>query len=69
MIKGSKATPSTKIHSTIDIQVRIFIVLTGTALGFSCEELMTSPLIPWPSIMPPSSALYRRRGGIQLTVS
>src|SRR5437764_11274887 len=69
MTRGYKATPRAEIHSIIEVQVRAFIVLTGTALGFSCEEPMTSPLMPWPSIIPPSSALYLCRGGIQLTVS
>jgi hypothetical protein len=44
--RGFKATLSAEIHSTIDIQVRAFIVLTDTALGFSSEEPITSPLIP-----------------------
>ena len=64
--RGCKATPSAEIHSIIEVQVRGH--LTGTALGSVCEEPMTSPLIPWPSIIPPSSALYLRRGGIQVTV-
>src|SRR5688500_18990410 len=69
MTRGSRTTPSAEIHSIIEVQVRVFIVLTGTELEFSCEEPITSPLMPWPSIMPPSSALYLCRGGIQLTVS
>jgi hypothetical protein len=62
-------TPSTEIYFTIEVQVRVFIILTGTVLGFSYEKLITSPLISWPFIIPLLSVLYLRRGGIQLTVS
>src|SRR6266566_6464010 len=47
--------------STTEVQVRAFVVLTGMALGFSCEEPITSPLMPWLShntafagVVPPS---------------
>ena len=65
MTKGSKATSRAEIYSIIEVQVQAFIILTGTALGFSCDQPMTSLLIPWPFIISPSSALYC--GGVEMT--